>query len=360
MSIIKYLAIITLSSTVLTGCMPESSVQTDKRKQELGPWLVQNSAQAFGGKVGNTEVRGIFYSTTQPTGMQPSPSGYWLRSNYVDYYAPIQSITLNGTSVDSLSTWQGWLTATSDAGNGVVAGTFELHFNIGAPVNRTIRVSGTDGDSDASYGRYITEVSGGDDGGDWSPFCPHDYVEDDGTHVNRTEYMIPVGGAIWQANGSRTDHANSIQLSCTHDSIGGCVTFGYGPWQVTGNTTMRDTHQACTRMKRADFCGTGDSLATLNQGLYMHTDIEIWDSAGVHDQVHTTATMEALFDTNGATCFNRSKYRSRDRNYIAHMEQLIASPGCRPLPACSKGSTGLVGSARPCQIFDDSGFCVEN
>jgi hypothetical protein len=62
-----------------------------------------------------------------------------------------------------------------------------------------------------------------------------------------------------------------VTFACTNAVLGECAMNGYRPWQpprwarspVSGNVEWMDPralHQACTRMLRADYCGTGESF----------------------------------------------------------------------------------------------------
>ena len=42
-------------------------------------------------------------------------------------------------------------------------------------------------------------------------------------------------------------------------AIAKCVLWGYRPWATYNGTPLAQYHQACTRMVRADYCGTGTS-----------------------------------------------------------------------------------------------------
>lgn len=343
MSIFKHFAHIALITTCLSGCGPLSEPDTSFQKHNLGNFYNGNSSQAFGLVYADETIRGIFYSTTPPSGMEPSATGYWLRSQNTDYYAPIDGITYNDVEVTNVATSQGWLQITAGDVTQIVQGSFDLRFQIGGQVPGTLRLQSTI--DEHSYGKYAADwsVAGKDK---WAPACPHPYGDADEIPVNLPEYMIPVGGAKWLIDGRRIDDAASIQLSCTHDSIGGCITWDYAPWDYSHGTSLKATHQACTRMKRADFCGTGDPATTMSQSAYLHTEIQIWDSLSIHTSGSQTAsTMEAFWDTSGATCFNPTRYRSTLPNYVAHMQALLMS--CAQLPLCDKGSTGLVASARP-------------
>lgn len=357
MTITKYAASIALFSSLFHGCAPAPEQDTDQRYQALGGgWLSNNSAQAFGGVLNAEPIRGIFYSTTPPEGTDPSGSGWWVRSQNTDYYAPIDSITYNGQAVTELTAAQGFLSVTAADVSQVVAGQFDLQFQVGGSAPGVLRLQSTK--AGAAYGKYEAawQAAGGKS---WSSFCPHPYQNRDGTITQLVEYMIPVGGAKWLVDGSRVDDSDSIALACTHDAIGGCIEWGYVPWESQGGTPLKNHHQACTRMKRADFCGSGDPVTTTNQSYYLHTPIELWDSLSIHAVgAQNENTMEAFWDPSGATCFNPSQYRSTQPNYVAHMQAQTSS--C-PRPACTKSSSGLLASARPCTAVDSTTkTCIQN
>lgn len=348
-----------LGLPLFSACAPTEAqpVAVSQTRQKSGNMYVpRNSAQAYGLKINGETLRGIFYSTTPPRGIAASPTGWWLRSSSTDYYAPITSITYGGESVADLSTVQGWLQVTTPSSESVTTldtGT-ALYLTIGAPMNKLLRI--THDSSEGTYGKYTAEWSESTGGG-WNPACPHPYLNGDGVTTNLTEHMIPVGNALWHLNGSKTTPSQTIQLSCTHDSIGGCVTWGYHPW----DGSLASAHQACTRMKRGDFCGTGDPATTINASEFEHTLIQIWDGLGIHDSMgQTPSTMEAYWDERGATCFNRSEYRSD--NGIAQQRMLTTiQNNCPMIQSCDKGSSGILASSRPCTSYNDEGTeCLDN
>lgn len=364
MSFVKNASALALATALLSGCGPVGS-GTDNTQRELriGGMGDTNSAQAFGGQIAGTTVTGLYHSTAPRTGDgATSPTGWWVRSSSADLYAPVEQLTYNDQNVTSLSTSQGFLQVSTEDGEQVVQGKdFTLTFAVGAPLNAQLRVVGAI--DRGSYARYVTEWSA--EGNDsWSSFCPHPYVGRDGTSTVLPEYMIPVGGAKWGLNGSRVADPAAIQLSCTHDMIGGCVSWGLPPWQsetgLDGATvSLQDFHQACTRMKRNDICGTGDPSTTLNQSASLQTVLWHWDSLDLSMAPQTTATMEAFWGVNGATCYNPGEFRSNDPVAISRMQIQLAL--C-PKPTCSSGSySGLVGSARPCLAIDQTtGNCTAN
>lgn len=330
-----------LGLPLFSACAPTEAQSEQAKQQYGGIWTPYNSAQAFGFKINGETLRGIFYSTTPPRGTAESPTGWWLRSSSTDYYAPISNITYGGEAVTNLSTLQGWLQVTTPSSESVTTldtGT-ALYLTIGAPMNKLLRI--THDSSEGTYGKYTAEWSESTGGG-WNPACPHPYLNGDGVTTNLTEHMIPIGDALWHLNGSKTTPAQTIQLSCTHDSVGGCVTWGYHPW----DGSLASAHQACTRLKRGDFCGTGDPATTINASEFEHTQIQVWDGYGINDpgaQNHTT--MEAFWNESGAVCFNQDLYRSDNQIARSRMETTIAN-NCPTLPQCDKGSSGLLGSGR--------------
>lgn len=371
MSIFKLVTALTLTTSLLSGCAPSAPKEFISAEQAVksgGGWDAANSAQPFGGNMLGVSIKALIRN---PTGVAPSPSGWWLRSGDQDAYAPVQSITLNGQTVDALSAPQGWFVAEVSDEVRTVQGGDVLELQIGAPLAGTLRMQSTENED--AYGRYTTDwqASGQDD---WNTFCPHVTGTSDGELITQTESVIPVGGAYWQHNGNRVNNSNAIQLSCTHDSVGACITWGYAPWTsvtaYTGTppklttTSLQNTHQACTRMKRNDVCGNGTSITTLDQQndpmqTYLHTTIQVWDYHGIHSiGPQTSSTMEAFWGPNGATCYNPSEYRTTEQNYIDHLNSQLMQ--C-PKSACNLSQPGLLGSARPCLATDPvTGACTAN
>ncbi len=333
---------LTFASSLLVACSPGDAPPAVKQRQStVMPWAPYNSAQAFGGKIDTAVIRGI-HRDANTTG---SPEGWWLRSSSSDHYAPILDMTYGGSHVLNLTTEQGWLLIETEGGGGRFDGQSkgqELYISLGAPLNTALRVRhASDG---SSFGQYTAEYLG-NTGTGWTSFCPHPVETEDGTHFTIDEHMVPVGGAAWELNGIKTPAAaDTIQLSCTHDSIGACATWGYLPW----DRSLANHHQACTRMKRGDFCGTGDPATTVYETTFAHTQVQVWDSLGIHEGIgQTQQTIEAYWNIGGAVCFNRDNYRADDPTAIARMQITVGSQ-CPQLPSCDKDSSGLIVTARPC------------
>jgi hypothetical protein len=136
---------------------------------------------------------------------------------------------------------------------------------------------------------------------------------------------IPVKGSYWnEATGVRVDDANSGTLACYEGAIGKCISAGYRIWataqQCTGSgkgkkcttVSLKDHHQACTRMMRADYCGDGKSY-TVNG-----TVLDIFDYLQPPVQLQEEKwQMEARWTPTGASCLTERRHEE------------IKFPGCK-------------------------------
>ncbi len=68
------------------------------------------------------------------------------------------------------------------------------------------------------------------------------------------ELATPVPGA-WTAAGDFRGASGEFSFACPDGVVLKCIDWGYPLWEPA----MADYHQACTRMARADYCGTGES-----------------------------------------------------------------------------------------------------
>jgi uncharacterized protein YjbI with pentapeptide repeats len=98
----------------------------------------------------------------------------------------------------------------------------------------------------------------------WSPLCRD-------LNNNAALAAIPLQNYWDAATGDRIDNDKVISFSCTNAVLAKCVEWGYRPWESTWRCrannwetpencdliSLKDYHQACTRMARADYCGNG-------------------------------------------------------------------------------------------------------
>jgi len=142
----------------------------------------------------------------------------------------------------------------------------------------------------------------------WVDLCAAD---DDGAPA-----AIPVQG-WWDESGMVHYDADSFTFSCRRGVISKCYRWGYRAWDTAfdnglpGNPalSMRQAHQACTRMARADYCGDGRSFT------YNGTIINLWDifkpQVQVRDPMASTElnlTFEAGWSEHGAVCLSHARW----------------------------------------------------
>ena len=130
----------------------------------------------------------------------------------------------------------------------------------------------------------------------------------------------------WDERGARHDSLTtgastaSVTFSCVGGVIAKCALWGYAPWRVGAAL-----HQTCTRMARADYCGSGVSFT--RDG----TPIDMFDVSGVNQPANEAGFLfEAGWNENGATCVSRPRYDAVTTSGEAVL------PSCfRDLPTCS-------------------------
>ena len=117
-----------------------------------------------------------------------------------------------------------------------------------------------------------------------------------GTSDGAPVAAIPLAGS-WSARGAW--NSGGLTMACVDGAIGKCVVWGYRPWEAG----MRDLHQACVRMVRADYCG--DGVGHTRDG----TAIDVWDAKGILVREDVPGmTLEAEWGPDGATRIWRTRY----------------------------------------------------
>jgi hypothetical protein len=112
---------------------------------------------------------------------------------------------------------------------------------------------------------------------------------------------IPLSGS-WDETGKHHENGR-ITFACTNGVLAKCVRFGYKPWKTVQGRSLRDFHQACTRMVRADYCGNG--RAHTKDG----TAIDIYDRLSIQTRTPTSGMVfEAAWSPDGAVFINRTRW----------------------------------------------------
>jgi len=135
----------------------------------------------------------------------------------------------------------------------------------------------------------------------WSSLCRD--------HAGQPTAAVVLANAWNMTTGARIDSADAVTIACRGGALAKCVEWGYRPWATAtscagGSCTqvaLKDHHQACTRMARADYCGTGKSHT------FEGTPIDIFDRMTPAIQTEGTKgfknwDVEAEWGPNGAKC----------------------------------------------------------
>ena len=171
------------------------------------------------------------------------------------------------------------------SGQDFVGAEFDGHLDNNKKVNLRIDSMALHADAH-NQDVYLYEVSYETKDG-WTPLCG-------------TGKAVPLNGR-WANNGSWVNDSNAFTFACEDAAVGKCATHGYAPWrQFQDGTSLRDHHQACTRMMRADYCGDGTPHTV--DGV----KINFYDDYGV--RVDSEAwTFEGEWGPDGATCVSASR-----------------------------------------------------
>lgn len=112
---------------------------------------------------------------------------------------------------------------------------------------------------------------------------------------------VPLSGQ-WDTKGKHIDNGK-VTFGCTDSALAKCVRWGYKPWKTFQGRSLRDFHQACTRMVRADYCGEG--VGHTKDG----TRIDVYDQLSIQKRVKNSGMVfEAAWKADGAVAINRTRF----------------------------------------------------
>jgi hypothetical protein len=107
----------------------------------------------------------------------------------------------------------------------------------------------------------------------------------------------------WDNRGIYHSSEKQVTFSCANGALGKCLRFGYKPWKTLNGISLRDYHQTCLRLVRADYCG--DGIGHTKNG----TPINIYDSLGIQKPDKAPdMSFEAAWGINGAQCINHVRW----------------------------------------------------
>lgn len=124
----------------------------------------------------------------------------------------------------------------------------------------------------------------------------------------------------WDRKGTYQGHENRITFSCLSGALAKCARLGYKPWQTIKGQSLKEYHQACVRMIRADYCGDGTTHT--RDG----TQIDIYDRLGIQKRnIGSGMSFEAAWGSDGAQSIHHTRY-PEDLAYVQRVcPQRLAS-----------------------------------
>ncbi len=258
-------------------------------------------AEEGGEPIGQLSAAGKWPNGKWPNGKWPNgaaPNGAWPASEYVGGLAiaslrgtlggeELSGFSLTGSLLGGSRADKSWV-----AGAGLAGAELRGQAEDGTPVHLRVAHVSTSATPSPDVVRYVLDVK---TQAGWAPLCT----------------AIPVSGRWDQregvaGGGAKIADATYFTFACNGYAIGKCVEMGYRPWAVRGGVPLSRHHQACVRMVRADYCGTGRSY-TLDG-----TNINVYDGLGIQSDDFGWQ-MEAEWDERGArrmhtTALARSHY----------------------------------------------------
>lgn len=119
--------------------------------------------------------------------------------------------------------------------------------------------------------------------------------------LNHVAKAIPLSGT-WDETGTHKEDGK-ITFACTNGVLAKCVRWGYKPWKTVNGESLRDYHQACTRMARADYCGRG--MSHTQDG----TPIDLYDRLKIQRPDRPNGMVfEAAWTPEGAVLLHHTRY----------------------------------------------------
>jgi hypothetical protein len=107
----------------------------------------------------------------------------------------------------------------------------------------------------------------------------------------------------WDNRGNHIPDQKLVTVSCASGALGKCLRFGYKPWKTLKGESLRNYHQSCFRMVRADYCG--DGVGHTRDG----TPINVYDRLRIQTADRAPdMSFEAAWGVNGALCINHLRW----------------------------------------------------
>jgi hypothetical protein len=160
----------------------------------------------------------------------------------------------------------------------------------GANASDHIRIDAVERDTDDSAGEItLYDFRQLDQAGVATPICP--------TDAKGRTLGFPMTGT-WSSDGSHLPSNSAFSIACQTSAEAKCVHLGYRPWRnAADGTKLWDYHETCTRLLRADYCGSG------TQHMRDGVAVDMYDRIGIqHAEPGVGMTLEASWSPRGALC----------------------------------------------------------
>ena len=309
--------LIALAALALGGCSespgpPQTGPRTapsGRGPHENGPHL--NGLQLNGLQLNGLQLNGLQLNGLQLNGLQLN--GLQLNGLQLNGLQ-LNGLQLNGLQLNGLQLDGTRFSARAGrhklSGNDLIGLTFSVDVLEGDGAGAyLIRIDGIEADPTSPAGDVFlydvqfrrTDAHGPRDAREsWSSLC----TDHDGNPVP----ALPLHNRWDSDTGARIDDPDTITFACASGALGKCVRWGYRPWATATRcsgaactqVSLADYHQACTRMVRADYCGSGEP------GTVDGTLIDVFDALAPQIQTASTGwALEAKWTPDGATCLGR-------------------------------------------------------
>jgi hypothetical protein len=275
-----------LLTAVLSGCA--GSLETPEEALHSVAPLPQELTAANGTNLNGTNLNGTNLNGTDL-------SQFLVSTNFtgamVNGYSHLDSLRLEATRF------------TGQKGSAVFTGTDFLYAdflgNLGDGSQVQLRITGMSQAPEPNADLFLYEVKYLASDATWQPACRD--------AQGNPALAMPMHG-VWDyrqdvpGGGSKQEDPNRFTFACVGGAIAKCALWGYRPWMTHNDVPLAAYHQACTRLVRADYCGTGRSYTQNGSRINLYDDLDI-------QQDTENWVFEAEWDANGARCFyplNRS------------------------------------------------------
>ncbi len=307
-----------ICTLILTGVLSNSCTTSNNNTEQLAPYRAQLS-------LGNDRIlndrvlndRTLNDRTLNDKILNDRTLNDKIFSDKIFDNKVFNGFSLNGTKIENITidgsllkgTWRG----KSISGSQFEGAMLEVNFADPQAIDYKFRIENVSLDKSAAaegykdIWRYQISTWNSKDK-NWTSMC----TDDNGQPTD----LIPLLGMYWdQATGNRIDDDQSLTLACKGGALEKCTHIGYRPWATAFDCTgliplwncsqvsLRDYHQACTRMLRADYCGNGVSYTVTGTllDIYDYLDPPIT----LREELWQT---EARWTAAGAMCLSKPRH----------------------------------------------------